>query len=556
MCMQTIAGRTINEVFREHMFQLALTYHGGTEVIGYEWGAPSFLHKWSPDDAAQAAIAHAYSNYGASWAQSRAYDVGTMNDKVYYVRGGMEDWAYCGSWIPELVVQCDPATYDSYPKEKTTYNNATLRAFNMLIETSHQKIPPTNMLGNSKDVLSKDTAGNGHVSRNIRLALLAADMVEPYVSIHAVNGLALSDDVVPLMERNCKTATKKVLIPKNVNEVSVEWTVGGALDVDETKLWVASELPAGSIDCLNQPSLSVVEASFQPVSPNDASSGTGYFSARGPQPDPSVSNADAEPALGPVFSAVVDVSALKTGGKLTVIASARVDKGWTTRPTDNVGPDVAPQAHIVNARTNPDWHFESAGKQVTGRLDWFSIPVDIVVGDYDDNVGQNQAGREITTIEMSNRFGHSNGGASPFHPRKTFVQKHMVLVAGLVSLCAVLLVFAWARRGREKSHFVPTDSYDEDEDDQGEEDMFAGSRPYSDKAYGGEVEMKGYRDDTLADPEQQANQTLIRQSYFHWLQKKPSYSTRKYCSIKNRRCSKERGGSLLFGQTMRLRIQS
>ena len=28
-CMQTIAGRTLNEVFRDHMFQLSLTFHGG-----------------------------------------------------------------------------------------------------------------------------------------------------------------------------------------------------------------------------------------------------------------------------------------------------------------------------------------------------------------------------------------------------------------------------------------------------------------------------------------------------------------------------------------------
>jgi hypothetical protein len=116
ICMQTIAGRTINEVFREHMFQLALTFHGGTEVIGYEWGAPSFLHKWSPDDTAQAAIAHSYSQFGGGWSQSRAYDVGTMNDKVYYVRGGMEDWAYCGKsatsdYCPRTV--CTSASHPS-----------------------------------------------------------------------------------------------------------------------------------------------------------------------------------------------------------------------------------------------------------------------------------------------------------------------------------------------------------------------------------------------------------------------------------------------------------
>jgi hypothetical protein len=33
-CMRTIAGRSINEVFREHMFQLSLTFHGGMEEIG------------------------------------------------------------------------------------------------------------------------------------------------------------------------------------------------------------------------------------------------------------------------------------------------------------------------------------------------------------------------------------------------------------------------------------------------------------------------------------------------------------------------------------------
>lgn len=33
-CMQTIAARTLNEVYREHMFQLAFTFHGGMEVIG------------------------------------------------------------------------------------------------------------------------------------------------------------------------------------------------------------------------------------------------------------------------------------------------------------------------------------------------------------------------------------------------------------------------------------------------------------------------------------------------------------------------------------------
>ena len=52
-CMQTIAARTLNEIYREHMFQLALTFHAGMEVVGYEWGAPTWLNYYSPDDVAQ-----------------------------------------------------------------------------------------------------------------------------------------------------------------------------------------------------------------------------------------------------------------------------------------------------------------------------------------------------------------------------------------------------------------------------------------------------------------------------------------------------------------------
>jgi hypothetical protein len=359
----------------------------------------------------------------------------------------------------------------------------------MLVETSHLKIPPTNMLGNSKNVLSKDTSGNGHVSRNIRLALLSADLVEPYLSIVAVNDLALSDDVVPLAERKCGTAAQRVMVPKNVDQITLEWTVGGALEIDETVLWVSKTVSGGSIDCLSQPSREAIEASFQRVEPNGATSGSGYFAMKGPSPHPRISNTDTEPSLGPVFLATVDISSMKAGEKVTVITSARVDNSWTKRPASNVGPDMAPQAHVVNARTNPDWHFESSGKFVKGRLDWFSIPIEIVLGDYDDNVGQNQAGREITTIEVSNRFGETTGpgGATPYtSSNSTTSKKRVVFIAGGISVAVVALVFLIASNRRSGDHHrVPADALDEADDD------FAGTAPYSDNE-NGEVEMKGY----------------------------------------------------------------
>ena len=41
LCMRTVSGRVVNELFRRHIFQIALTFHGGMRAIAYEWGAPT-----------------------------------------------------------------------------------------------------------------------------------------------------------------------------------------------------------------------------------------------------------------------------------------------------------------------------------------------------------------------------------------------------------------------------------------------------------------------------------------------------------------------------------
>ena len=77
-CMQTIAGRTLNEVFRQHLFQLSLTFHGGMEVVAYEWGAPTWADPTglSPDDSAQTQIAAAYSKFAGGSALINPYPHG------------------------------------------------------------------------------------------------------------------------------------------------------------------------------------------------------------------------------------------------------------------------------------------------------------------------------------------------------------------------------------------------------------------------------------------------------------------------------------------------
>jgi len=92
LCMRTITSRITNELFRNHLFQVAITFHGGMEAIAMEWGTLSRLKKnlhKSPDDFALMQLAGGLSKFAGSVNPfGRNYPVGRMNDLVYPVEGG------------------------------------------------------------------------------------------------------------------------------------------------------------------------------------------------------------------------------------------------------------------------------------------------------------------------------------------------------------------------------------------------------------------------------------------------------------------------------------
>jgi hypothetical protein len=457
-CMQTIAARTLNEIYREHLFQLSLTFHAGMEVVGYEWGAPSWLQHDSPDDKAQALIASAYSHYAGGFAGTKPYESGSMNSLVYPVNGGMEDWAYAGSFDPGHVIVCKPTSYGGYPPQKTKYNNGTLRVFNMLVETSNDKTPSKDSLGTNEDVVQGQLLpSNGHVARNLRLALLAADLVEPYLSITQVNDVGLSDDIVPLTDlkqdpAKCQ-AIRSVQAPPSV--VKVQWMVGGSLKIDKTAIFFAKwdTIPEDALNCLGQPSLDYnLTDLLQPGGFDGYNHGFGYFSSVGSQP---LATDDSKNAvLGPVFHGNIDLSSFATNDRIAVVVVARVDQDWTEQVTiDKVEPKIPPQSHIVNARTNPTWHFENAGKHVYGRQTWYSMPLTIVVG----------APGSTATIELSNRFaasaiqgnGDTNGsGQEDEAGKRSLRQIPWARVVGLLLICAASAASCalFARSREHKRH--------------------------------------------------------------------------------------------------------
>ncbi|KAE9076610.1 hypothetical protein PF005_g24265 [Phytophthora fragariae] len=238
-CMVTMAARALNELWRDHLFQLGITFHAGTHCITYEWGGKNHVmesgtSEKSPDHRSQQQLARIMSRFGGKFEENDDYyPDGTMNDVVYAVNGGMEDWGYAASWeneftTPKPIRTCNPTSYGGYPSAKTTYNNATHRAFNVLIETSDSKHPNATSLGDSS-ALSDEALNDylpasemvGHVPRNVRLSLLYIDMVQPYV----------------LWKTKPHNTTAK-------KAATFEWEVAGAITVDSTQLKIWSDDPS------------------------------------------------------------------------------------------------------------------------------------------------------------------------------------------------------------------------------------------------------------------------------------------------------------------------
>ena len=360
-CMTTVAARALNEVFRAHLVQLALTYHAGMEAVGYVWG--DFAHRRdraaanrSPDEIGISALARAAVRCAGAGPRGRFYPAAAMNSIVYPVAGGMEDWAYAASWEPHHVRACEPRTHGGYDAVRTRqYANASARAVVLLIETSDEKSPPaSSMHGQPASSLSTDAwptvelaqpAGaastrlpNGFVARNVRLALASIDLARPFVQLD-------SDDAA-VDSGGC---------------LRVRWRVWGAVRVDATAV-VWREVQSGE---------------WQPVADSHEQSGPAVWAETGGASAPSWPLSHDRG----VFTACVRLppaaatsdSAPPPRRSVLIAAAATVDQSWGRPSPQPVTPRSAgPQSHLVRARTDPSWHQRANGREVRGQTRWLS----------------------------------------------------------------------------------------------------------------------------------------------------------------------------------------
>ena len=239
---------------------------------------------------------------------------------------------------------------------------------------------------------------------NIRSSLIVVDIVQPYASINSIAGVEIKDDIVPRSPRLAEscTRTKAMRLPKSssTNNITVTWTVGGALTVDETAVMYGewNVLDKKIFNCVTQPSkqeldtfFSILrdfeemegeteeqmetEVTFTPVQ----SGTTRWYSLNQGK------NEDITSQPETTFSVTLDLSRYKVGDVIALYTLARVDQDWfNENPEKNI-----PQSNIVNARTNPDWVISKDGSDspqrkyiIKGQLDFFSVPVTIEIEDH------------------------------------------------------------------------------------------------------------------------------------------------------------------------------
>ena len=360
-CMQTIAARSVNEVWQAHLFQLGVTFHGGDNLIGYPWGDFSHCRRSdeskarhreecdsgyvAADKVAMEALGKFMVEVSGSYRDTGNYRLGEMNKVIYAVHGGMEDWAYGGSWH-NAKTTCSPTTYGGYRADRTTYSDSTLRALLFLVETADDKIPPSNTLGKVQggegetsapfDFLSHGAGGklDGHIPRNLRLSLAVLDGAEPYVNIQHVRR--------PEGVRASSAAGVSVTILAHAVLHGIE-----ALEKVEVEC-----LPAGVACAVER----VNKSSWAPW----GKLGKDLFSV----------------------SITANYSRRLNAKNLKVRIGVNGDSSWRSIPSKASERDKH-QLHWVHSRVDPSYLVEKGGKAIAGKSVWWSsvVHVPLVAGD-------------------------------------------------------------------------------------------------------------------------------------------------------------------------------
>ena len=333
--------------------------------------------------------------------------MGSSNDVVYPVHGGMEEWGYAASWFNQHnPVHTVPAACDH--NQSVVVTPTSHRCLTFLVETTDIKTPVQKLLGDSARLFATPVPKEGqYVPIVMRQALALMEAVRPYSVITASS-----------------TAN---------HTLSVRWLVGGCFEVDDTRIVAIPATPeieaimdetyargdlrdeeyALLLSAVRSPLHSSSQAG---VSPLHSSSQTGVSPLQNPLP--SVDLSDDRNRL--YFNATLPLPS----GSFLVVAVSGVD-AYMDRVKENVNPNVPPQSLFVSLRRNAAWRSEE--RVLRGRELVLSRPIRVVIADRTQSTQQTP---ECVLMKLE----------SPYPPLPVLSWFELGL-RGFVLLCLLFLLF-------------------------------------------------------------------------------------------------------------------
>ncbi|KRX00750.1 hypothetical protein PPERSA_03010 [Pseudocohnilembus persalinus] len=316
-CFKSAGARVINYLFKKYLFQVGITFHGGMYAIGYPWGSVNHQKKpnvgdLSPDNKAFSIIGNYMKQMspGNKKLQISEYPVDTLTNGIYAVPGTLEDWAYAAQWEPEktgnqyLLAKCD-----NISQQELQLPENSVKSLFYLIETSGPKKPQASTLGTYEAVSNKNSENFGHIPRNINAALAIIETLKPtiYMNIKDVDG----------------------------NKYMVSWQVYGCSKVDKTQLYYQIEQKNEQYNYEQK----YKQENF--ISSENVFSGDGYIKNQ-----------------THYFKDYIQKSNLvQKNQELKVAIYVQCDSQFGEQQ-DSV-PDLPPQSHLVQSRTNCSYHIKN-----------------------------------------------------------------------------------------------------------------------------------------------------------------------------------------------------
>lgn len=323
--------------------------------------------------------------------------MGSSNDVVYPVHGGMEEWGYAASWFNQHnPVHTVPAACDH--NQSVVVTPTSHRCLTFLVETTDIKTPAQKLLGDSARLFATPVPKEGqYVPIVMRQALALLEEVRPYSVITATS------------TANCT--------------LSVRWLVGGCFEVDDTRIVAIPATPEIEAiidetyargDLRDEEYALLHSAVSFPLHLSSSQKGVSPLQ----NPLPSVDLSDDRNRL--YFNTTLPLPS----GSFMVVAVSSVD-AYMNRVRENVNPSVPPQSLFVSLRRNATWRSEE--RVLRGREWVLSRPIRVVMADRTQSTQQTP---ECVLMKL----------ASPYPPIPVLSWFELGL-RGFVLLCLLFLLY-------------------------------------------------------------------------------------------------------------------